>query len=160
MNASVTFPDTTKDPDEEKKVTLNLFNFCASFWRPNELVELNEYVRPRKATGFAYQATVAGTTATREPVWPTVSNATITDGSVTWKCIEAAANGLNEITAPSAVSEPVGGIVISDVSVSESTKILATYSSGTAGQDSYAVFTFTLNGATRVARQRVLVRKR
>lgn len=159
MSVHVTFPETVKDPAESKKVTLNLFKYCASFWRANERVDQNEYVRPRKPTGFAYQASVAGTTAAREPTWPTTLGATKVDGSVTWTCVAASTNGLNEITSPSAVSEPTG-LTISDVSVSESTKILATYSAGTVDQDFDAVFTFTLNGVSRVARQRVLVRKR
>lgn len=155
---AVTFPDALKDPGDDKKVTLNLFKYCASFWRPNELITLNEFVRPTKATGFAYQGT-AGTTGSREPAWPRVLTATVVDGSVTWTCVAADANGLNPITSPVAVSDPTG-LTIASVSASESTKILATYSGGTLDQDYDAVFTFTLNSVQRVARQRVLVRKR
>jgi hypothetical protein len=155
----VTFPDALKDPAASKLVSLNLFKYCAAFWRPNELYALNEYVRPNKATGFAYQATTAGTSGSREPNWPTVLSDTKADGSVTWTCVAASTNGLNVISSPSAVSEPTG-LTISAVSVSESVKILATYSGGVLDQDYYAVFTFTLNGVSRVARQRVLIRKR
>jgi hypothetical protein len=156
---AVTFPDALKDPAEELKVTLNLFRYCASFWRPNEQYALNEYARPGRATGFAYQSTTAGTSGAREPTWPRTLGATITDGSVTWTCVVAETNGLNVISSPSAVSDPTG-LTIGSVSVSEATKILATYSGGTLDQDFDAVFTFTLNGVTRVARQRVLIRKR
>lgn len=154
-----TFPDALKDPSESRLITLDLFKYCASFWRANEQVDSLEYLRPRKATGFAYQVTVAGTTGMREPVWPTVLAQTLVSGSVTLTCVAAAANGLNPITSPSAVSDPLG-LTISAVSASESTKILATYSGGTLDQDYDAVFTFTLNGVSRVARQRVLIRKR
>lgn len=153
-----TFPDATKDPAEEKKVTLNLFKYCANYWRANEPFDLNEYARPRKATGFAYQSG-GGTSGAREPIWPTTLGRTVTDGSVTWTCVVAQANGLNAVSAPSATPDPLG-ITITDVSVSETTKILATYQGGTLGQDYDAVFTFTLNGIARVARQKVLIRKR
>lgn len=156
---AVTFPDALKDPAEDLKVTLSLFRYCASFWRPNESYDLSEFVRPNKATGFAYQATAAGLSSAREPTWPRTLAATVVDGSVTWTCAAASTNGLNAITSPSAVSEPTG-LTIASVSVSESTKILATYSGGTLDQDYDAVFTFTLNSVPRVARQRVLIRKR
>jgi hypothetical protein len=83
----------------------------------------------------------------------------VQNGSVVFTCRAAGTNGVMEITSPTAISDPTG-LTIGSVSVSESTKILATYSAGTLGQDYDAVFTFTLNGATRVARQTVKVRRR
>lgn len=152
------FKAIPKDAAESKVVELNLFKWCANYWRPNETVSLNEYVRPLKSTGYAYQGT-AGLTGAREPVWPTTLAGTVVDGSVTWTCVAASSNGLNAITSPSGVSDPTG-LTISSVSASESTKILATYAGGLEGQDYDAVFTFTLNGVSRVARQTVQIRKR
>jgi hypothetical protein len=154
-----TFPDAVKDPAAEKKVELNLFKFCANYWRANELVALGEYFRPVKATGFSYQVSVGGTTGPREPAWPETEGATVRSGSATFTCAAAGANGLNALSDPSAVSDPAG-MTVTGVSVSESTKLLATYQGGTLDQDYDAVFTFTLNGITRVARQKVLIRKR
>jgi hypothetical protein len=151
-------PDAIKDPGTDLKVSLEFFGDCANFWRANEECSLNEHVRPTRGTGFAYKATVAGLSGSREPVWPKTLDATVTDGSITWTCVAAGTNGLAPITSPSATSDPTG-LTISAVAVEESTKILATYQGGSLGQDYEAVFTFTLNGA-RVARQRVLVRKR
>jgi len=159
MRDNYTFDDVTVDPGESHKVLLDLFDICANFWTPNEQVDLTEYVRPRLANGFAYEVTTAGLTARREPIWPRTIGATVASGSAVFTCRAAGSNGLMAITSPSAVSDPTG-LTIGSVSVSESTKILATYSGGTLGQDYDAVFTFTLNGVTRVARQVVKVRKR
>lgn len=153
------FGEVEKDPDETLKVSLDAFKACANFWRRNEQYSLGEYVRPTRSTGFSYEVTTGGTTGAREPVWPKTEGATVASGSVVLTCRAAGSNGLNEISSPSAVSDPTG-LTISDVSASESTKILATYSGGTLDQDYDAVFTFTLNAVPRVARQKVKVRKR
>lgn len=154
------FPDHPgKDPDESIPVVLDCFNLCANFWRGNEQFGLGEYIRPNRANGFSYECTTAGTSAFREPIWPTTISATVTDGSATWTCRAASANGLNGITSPSATSDPVG-LTISDISVTESTKILASYEGGDESESYDAVFSFTLDGVTRVARQRVPVKKR
>lgn len=151
--------DCLHDPAEYTPVELNLYDMCANKWRPNEQFALNEYVRPNTPTGFAYQAGAAGTSGAREPKWPTTLALTVVDGSITWTCTAASANGLNALSVPSAVSDPTG-LSMGTVAVSETAKITATYSGGTEGQDYDAVFTFTLNGVSRVARQTVKVRKR
>jgi hypothetical protein len=43
--------------------------------------------------GSYFTATVAGTSAATQPTWPTTTNATVTDGGVTWKNAGAAAWG-------------------------------------------------------------------
>lgn len=154
-----TFDPLYKDAGDTRKVELDLFGKCANFWRPNELYATNEFIRSEQSPGFAYEATTGGTSGSRPPVWPRSIGTTVTDGSVTWTCRAAATNGLNAVSSPSGASDPTG-LTISDVSVSETTKILATYSGGTLGNDYDAVFTFTLNGVTRVARQTVKIRKR
>jgi hypothetical protein len=150
-----------KDPAETLKVSLSLFRVCANTWRPNEQYLVAEHVRPTRATGYSYECTTAGTSGAREPVWNRSADADMAalDGSVQWTCREAGDNGLNAVSSPSAVSDPIG-LTIADVSISESAKILATYSGGTLGQDYDAVFSFTLDGVPRVARQRVEIRKR
>lgn len=153
-----TFEPVDKDPAESRAVELELFSKCANFWRPNEQYQASEYARPNAATGFAYQ-TSGGLSGLREPRWPTVIGATVTDGSLTWTCVAAGANGLNAVSGPTAVSNPVG-LTISAISVSETSKILATYAGGTVEQDYDAVFSFTLNGVPRVARQTVRIRYR
>lgn len=155
-----TFPPAVKDPSEDLLVELDLYLWCANFWRANEQVALNEHVRPRRPTGFAYKATVAGTTGMREPsYWPRTIGLTVVSGSVTFSTVAAEANGLSPVTDPVAVPDPTG-LTMTGVSASESTKIIATYQGGTVERDYDAVFSFTLNGAPRVARQKVMVRKR
>ena len=154
-----TFAPVTKNADESIKVRLNLFNQCANFWRDNEIYESGEYIRPNRANGYSYECTTAGTSGSGEPKWPQTIGATKTDGSVTWTCRAASSNGINAITSPTASSDPTG-LTISDVSVSEDAKILATYSGGTLDEDYDAIFAFTLNGVPRIARQKVCIRKR
>jgi hypothetical protein len=151
------FDPVDKDPAGARKVVLDLFAICANFWRPNEQYSAGDFVRPNRANGFSYECTTAGTSNFREPsYWPQTIGATKTEGSVTWTCRAASTNGLAAITSPSAASD----LTVSDVSVEESTKILATYASGgTDGDDYDVVFSFTLDGVTRVARQTVRVRK-
>lgn len=158
MNDCV-FKSITIDPEESRKVTLNLFRWCANYWRANEQFDAAEYIRPTRPNGFAFQASGSGTSGNREPNWPTTLAATVQDGGITWTCVAAGSNGLNAITSPVGASDPTG-LTIAAVSVSESTKILATYSGGTLGNDYDAKYTFLLNGVTRVARQPVCVRKR
>lgn len=152
--------DALKDPAESLQVELNLFEMCARFWKPNELYSLGEVVRPRTPNGYAFSVTVGGTSGAEEPSWRRgVGELTPEDGAVTWTGLDAASNGVNPITSPSAVSDP-SGLNILNVSVIEDVKIVATYQGGTAGKRYDSVFSFTLNGVTRVVRQRVHVRKR
>lgn len=161
MSDDYTFDPVTIDPGDTFKVALDLFDICANFWTPNEQYALGEFVRPRLSTGFAYECTSAGTSGRREPIWNRTIGAVLSsnDGSVQWTCRTAGTNGLMAISSPSAVSDPLG-LTISGVAVSESTKILATYAGSSLGQDFDAVYTFTLNDVTRIARQRIEIRKR
>lgn len=122
-------------------------------------MSLLEFVRPSMPTGFSYEVTTAGLTGAREPKWVTALNATMQDGSVTFTCRAAGSNGINAISGVSAVSAPTG-LTIGSISVSDSTKILATYSGGSEDNTYDVAYTFTLAGNTRVARQRVPVIKR
>lgn len=152
-------PDAFKDAGESLKVRINVYDMCAVKWEPNEPYTTGDFVRPVTANGFAYQVTTGGVSDSKEPRWPTVLGQTRVDGSVTWTCVAAGSSGLNAITSPTAQPDPAG-LTINDVSVSEAFKILATYVGGTLGQSYDAVYNFTLDGVTRIARQRVFVRQR
>lgn len=150
----------TKHPSESLKVRLDLFEICANYREPNESYDAGDFVRPELPNGFEFECTVAGLSGRREPVWSRSIGSNTIDGAVTWTCRAAGANGVMAISDPTGAADPSGGLTISDVSVEETTKILATYAGGVHGQDYEAVFTFTLNGVTRVVRQAVKVRRR
>jgi hypothetical protein len=151
--------DAIKDPAEPLKVSINCYDMCVLRWQPNEPYSAGDFFRPRVPNGFSYEVTVSGVSGHTEPRYPTTIGGTVVNGSMTITCRAAGSNGLNAISAPTAVSEPTG-LTISAVSVSEIYKILATYSGGTVDLDYDVVFTFTLDGVSRVARQTVKVRKR
>lgn len=48
---------------------------------------LTDTVRPTAANGCLYVCTVAGTSGTTEPAWPTTVGATVVDGSLTWNTV-------------------------------------------------------------------------
>jgi lysophospholipase L1-like esterase len=54
-------------------------------WSASVSKAIGIQVRPSTTGRFFYEATIAGTTGTTEPIWPTVEDATIVDGTVTWK---------------------------------------------------------------------------
>lgn len=54
--------------------------------------------------GFFYRCTVAGTSGTSEPFWPTVIANTVQDGTVTWMAVSIIAGDL-QTPAPSAIIE-------------------------------------------------------
>ena len=53
-------------------------------WQASHAYSLNDAIQPTAANGFTYVCTVAGTSGSVQPTWPT-STGTVTDGSVTWK---------------------------------------------------------------------------
>lgn len=63
-------------------------------WAANTAYGLDDRKKPTVANGNHYVCTVAGTShATTEPTWPTTPGATITDGTVTWRCHPTPLNG-------------------------------------------------------------------
>lgn len=152
-------PNAVKDAGETLKIRVSFYDFCVVRWQPNEPYSVGDYVRPSSGNGFAYRCTTAGVSGSVEPRFPATVAATKADGSAVWTCEAPGVNGLNAISSPSPSVDPAG-LTIQDVSVSESTKLLATYVGGTLDQDYEAIFTFTLDGVPRVARQRVKIRKR
>lgn len=151
-------PALVLDPGETRTYDVDFFSKAAAFWRPNEDYSAAEYVRPILANGFAYQSG-GGTSGAVEPRWPRTLAQTVVDGSVTWTCVAAGANGINAISAPSVASDPTG-LTVASVSMVETRKIRLTVSGGVAGQDYDLVFSFTLASVPRVARQKVQIRKR
>jgi hypothetical protein len=57
-----------------------------SKWKAGISRALNFIGYPRTPNGYAYKVTVAGTSGTVEPNWPTTIGQTVTDGTITWRC--------------------------------------------------------------------------
>lgn len=152
------FDEVVKDPEATRKVRLRLYALAVNAWVQNEVFATSEYCRPRVPNGFSYEATTGGLSSAREPLWPKTIGATVVDGSVTWTCRAAEANGINLVTDADATSDPAG-LTISAVSVAENCDILATYSGGVEGTVYDVAFSWTLDGVPMVGRQRVRVAK-
>lgn len=150
--------DVEKDPAEERTIAVDLLALCAKFWEPSKPYSAASTVRPTSSTGFEYVAT-AGTSGSKEPRWPTVAGQTVIDGSVTWTAQAASTASLNVPTVPAVPVTP-SGLTVAGISIADTTRILATFSGGTDGQDYEAAFTATINGNVRVRRVLVKVRKR
>lgn len=67
-------------------MTMEVFH-SGPAWVATTAFVANAVVRPLVANGFRYVVTVAGTTGGSAPVWPTTAGTTVTDGSVTWRCV-------------------------------------------------------------------------
>ncbi len=53
-------------------------------WSANTVYSLTNTVYPITVNGYTYVCTTAGTSGTTEPVWPLVTNGTVTDGTAVW----------------------------------------------------------------------------
>lgn len=56
-------------------------------WRKLQVYENGDDEQPVISSGLYYRCTVTGRTGATEPTWPATLNATVNDGSVTWKCM-------------------------------------------------------------------------
>ena len=58
-------------------------------WAASTAYALNAYIMPTQVNqnGWYFQCTVAGTSGTTEPAWPSTSGGTVVDGTVTWKAV-------------------------------------------------------------------------
>ncbi len=56
-----------------------------SAWQASQAYSVGDIRRPTTVNGRSYICTVAGTSDTSEPTWPTSEEQTVVDGGVTWK---------------------------------------------------------------------------
>lgn len=59
-------------------------------WKSSTVYALNGKVFPTDpiTKPYYYTATVAGTSGSTEPTWPATPGQTVTDGTITWECVE------------------------------------------------------------------------
>lgn len=85
---------------DEALGTYYSYTGATSAWAANTAKALVATVIPTTANGRRYICIAAGTThATTEPTWPTTVGATVTDGTVTWKCYGVAYTNSDAFTA-------------------------------------------------------------
>ena len=72
--------NTADDPDYVLDLLLD------AKWKASTARALNFLGYPSRPNGYAYKVTVAGTSGTTEPTWPTTLTQTVTDGGITWRC--------------------------------------------------------------------------
>jgi hypothetical protein len=75
-----TMARTADDPDY-------LLQLAAEKWRPNHNYALGALVMPTRPNGYCYEVTTdGGASGAEEPAWPTVLEATVSDGDLIWTC--------------------------------------------------------------------------
>lgn len=65
-------------------------------WTASMAYMLGNLVVPTSANGHAYECTKAGTSSSSEPTWPTGSDSTVNDGTVTWTETSSAFNVIRD----------------------------------------------------------------
>jgi prepilin-type N-terminal cleavage/methylation domain-containing protein len=55
-----------------------------TIWQASTSYSIDDIVIPTTKNGLRYRCTTAGTSAASEPIWPTTTGGTVTDGGVTW----------------------------------------------------------------------------
>ena len=68
--------------DVSGEITLG---FTPPIWEATTVYGLGQKVVPTTLNGYVYEVTVAGTSDSGEPTWPTTLGNTVTDDSVTWR---------------------------------------------------------------------------
>lgn len=79
----------------------------ADVWQASTAYAVGDLAEPTTPNGFAFRTTVAGTTGSSEPTWPTTNGNTVTDGGVTWEAETAYESGGTEPAWPTSLGDTV-----------------------------------------------------
>lgn len=153
MSRSVAFGRIEKSPGSTIVVALDFFRQVANFWEPSRQYASSDIVRPRRATGFAYQAGADGQSNPSEPAWPTTLSDTVVDGGITWTAIAAGSNGVTAVASPSTSVIPSGELTASASVVDglgSSTAVNVTLAAGNATKSYRVEVTVTVGSETLV----------
>lgn len=78
---------STNNPSGVREVTgVTVVGKTADNWAATTAYAVGARVKKVSSPTHIHVCTVAGTSAGSEPTWPTTIDATVTDGTVTWKC--------------------------------------------------------------------------
>ncbi len=89
-------------------------------WVAGTAYKPDDVVESASRNGYRYRVTVAGTSAASAPTWPTTIGVTVTDGTVTWKCVsktapltwDAVLSGLStDLSSLSAIGTEAGTVI-------------------------------------------------
>ena len=89
-------------------------------WVAGTAYKPDDVVESASRNGYRYRVTVAGTSAASAPTWPTTIGVTVTDGTVTWKCVsktapltwDAVLSGLStDLSSLSAIGTEAGAVI-------------------------------------------------
>jgi hypothetical protein len=83
LSARCTYSWKRQFPDATINVPLAPQN--VSTWAASTAYGIGAYVKPASRNGHVYVAIAGGTSGGSQPTWPTTNDATVTDGTVTWK---------------------------------------------------------------------------
>jgi hypothetical protein len=123
-------PKFEQDPAETLDYSVEFGGHCARVREAGTDYVTGTRIRPAKDTGYQFNASTGGHTATVEPRWPT--SGTVADGSVIWTA-EAISTASLRRTLSSAAWAADTGITVGTQST-VGTKATALISGGTLGQ--------------------------
>lgn len=81
-----TWPTTIGATVTDRDVIWKCVQSCTP-WAATNPQSLGDIVIPTTANGYSYRCITPGTTGSTQPTWPTTQQATVTDGTVTWRCV-------------------------------------------------------------------------
>ncbi len=80
-----TFPTGSGATVTDGTVTWREDGLVPVVWAVTTAKAVGDYVVPTAGNGHKYRCIVAGTTSGSQPTWPTDTNKTVVDGTVTWQ---------------------------------------------------------------------------
>ncbi len=102
-------------------------------WEPGRVYAAATFVRPRLSTGFEYECTDPGQSASEEPIWPTTIGQTIVDGSVVWACRDQSNAAVDAVSTSDWAVTPSGPTISGKATNPGALETSAKFTGGTVG---------------------------
>lgn len=116
------FPASTwpeKHPSETLDYAVDFESVCARHWDRWTDFSAGQRIRvflPGAASGYEFEATTAGRTGGRSPIWPSSASAIVRDGSVVWTARALSSASLLRSFSGTPIWTASTGITVSSVS--------------------------------------------